>query len=364
VGKWNISVPTGRERKEREKAERAERGRLEKERLEKEELLEKERMEKEQSEKNKRQEIERLMMIELKMQKEKERLEKELKEKEIEKERLKLLKILESQKEKVLSEKSDDFNQEISKVINESMENAKDEILKSTIQKTSKLFDKIKSSTVSMNNSNIVHSAVRCDGCDIEPIRGTRFKCTVCENFDYCETCEDKYTESHKHPFLKIRKPENAPLQITCILKDPVEEVEYKRVVDNMDNLKIENIFSGDVKINDIKEEIKEQEKKEEEKPKEEMPKEEKPKEEGFFERVKNSISDNLKEIPKAMTFVEDLIFKKKDPKEEERKKYKQSVPIVKEQFDLNGISDEQILDALVESKGNIEECVLYIFKD
>ena len=65
-----------------------------------------------------------------------------------------------------------------------------------------------------------VHQKVVCDGCGMKPIVGVRFKCTVCPNFDYCENCEKAKANEHKHPFLKIRRPELAPAQIQCILSN------------------------------------------------------------------------------------------------------------------------------------------------
>lgn len=46
------------------------------------------------------------------------------------------------------------------------------------------------------------HVNIECDGCGENPIKGARFKCSVCKNFDYCSTCEDRL--GHEHPFLKI----------------------------------------------------------------------------------------------------------------------------------------------------------------
>ena len=54
---------------------------------------------------------------------------------------------------------------------------------------------------------NKVHVAIRCDGCKKCPIVGTRFKCAVCDDFDFCEKCEKKFSEKHNHPFLKIYDP-------------------------------------------------------------------------------------------------------------------------------------------------------------
>ena len=36
----------------------------------------------------------------------------------------------------------------------------------------------------------VIHKEYICDGCDAEPIVGIRYKCTVCEDFDFCEKCE------------------------------------------------------------------------------------------------------------------------------------------------------------------------------
>lgn len=51
------------------------------------------------------------------------------------------------------------------------------------------------------------HFGVRCDGCGTFPIVGCRYKCAVCDNFDYCEECEKKFSQKHGHPLLKIRNP-------------------------------------------------------------------------------------------------------------------------------------------------------------
>jgi len=51
----------------------------------------------------------------------------------------------------------------------------------------------------------VVHSNVTCDGCGQEGIVGTRFKCTVCTDFDVCENCEPQHDRSH--PMIKINEP-------------------------------------------------------------------------------------------------------------------------------------------------------------
>ena len=54
-----------------------------------------------------------------------------------------------------------------------------------------------------------IHFRVSCDGCKMNPIRGNRYKCKGCENFDFCESCYQKNKESHGHEFNKIEKPKS-----------------------------------------------------------------------------------------------------------------------------------------------------------
>ena len=45
-----------------------------------------------------------------------------------------------------------------------------------------------------------------CDGCNAFPIQGTRYECSICSDFDFCEHCEATLT--HPHAFLKISSKE------------------------------------------------------------------------------------------------------------------------------------------------------------
>jgi Zinc finger, ZZ type len=58
-----------------------------------------------------------------------------------------------------------------------------------------------------------VHQHVICDGCGASPLRGVRYKCSVCPDFDLCETCEaseDLELSHAQHAHLKILHPEQA----------------------------------------------------------------------------------------------------------------------------------------------------------
>ena len=53
----------------------------------------------------------------------------------------------------------------------------------------------------------VVHRGVRCDLCK-GPVIGYRYKCSVCPDYDLCETCNETGHGLHKrggHEFLQIR---------------------------------------------------------------------------------------------------------------------------------------------------------------
>jgi len=53
------------------------------------------------------------------------------------------------------------------------------------------------------------HGHVTCDGCNEQGIRGIRFKCLICPDFDLCATCEGKHTHD-QHPMLRISSPQDS----------------------------------------------------------------------------------------------------------------------------------------------------------
>jgi hypothetical protein len=45
---------------------------------------------------------------------------------------------------------------------------------------------------------HVVNEGVWCDGCGSGPIKGLRFKCSNCRNYDLCETCSWNFPADHK----------------------------------------------------------------------------------------------------------------------------------------------------------------------
>jgi hypothetical protein len=53
-----------------------------------------------------------------------------------------------------------------------------------------------------------VHRGVTCNNCQIIPIRGIRYRCANCADYDLCEVCEAiDSTHPKTHLFFKIRIP-------------------------------------------------------------------------------------------------------------------------------------------------------------
>lgn len=48
------------------------------------------------------------------------------------------------------------------------------------------------------------HPSVRCDGCNQSPLRGFRFKCFTCPNYDLCTACYMSQTHNMDHPFVRL----------------------------------------------------------------------------------------------------------------------------------------------------------------
>jgi hypothetical protein len=239
-----------------------------------------------------------------------------------------------------------EFSEILSKVINDNMESAKDKIIKKALKESSKIFEKTRQSLLFSSNisaRNVVHSAVSCDGCKMFPLTGARYKCTVCEDFDYCELCEEKFSEVHKHPFLKIRRPEVAPYKILCEIDESVPDF-VQPVAEKI------NLNSPSEIVKDIKES------------KEEVPQED------FFSKVKNAITNNVKEIPKNFMKFEGMIQKGVQnlisSESEERKRLRPRIVIARQCYDLESLADEKILDALVETGGDIDNAICLLFTE
>lgn len=48
-----------------------------------------------------------------------------------------------------------------------------------------------------VEDSDEVHHGIFCDGCKSSPLRGPRFCCTICANYDLCRSCHERRSDLH-----------------------------------------------------------------------------------------------------------------------------------------------------------------------
>ena len=105
-----------------------------------------------------------------------------------------------------------DINSSKDKPLEKESKNDLNEISSQTTDKSSSFQNKNEINSKSINEKdekNIFHIANVCNEC-INPIDGIIFKCVVCDNFHFCEKCEEKFGFQHGHPLLKIKNPKEA----------------------------------------------------------------------------------------------------------------------------------------------------------
>ena len=49
-----------------------------------------------------------------------------------------------------------------------------------------------------------VHPGISCDGCDMFPITGFRYKCSTCSDYDLCHSCNTKGVHMISHSMERI----------------------------------------------------------------------------------------------------------------------------------------------------------------
>lgn len=72
-----------------------------------------------------------------------------------------------------------------------------------------------------------MHEGVICSKCQVTPIRGIRYQCSVDPNTNYCEDCEAEVSSLVKYPLIKVRDPKKAA-KIEALAKEPEPPVHEK----------------------------------------------------------------------------------------------------------------------------------------
>jgi hypothetical protein len=228
----------------------------------------------------------------------------------------------------------DKLMEELNKKIDKTADKLKNKV-KKFAEKIVKLNTEEKKS---VKENNVVHKGYTCDGCDKKDISGTRYKCAVCQDFDYCESCEELYKDTHPHPFIKIRNPDRAPVKIACAIPENILPIitEVKPSENH-----VFNFFDTVVDVKETKE-------------------------------VKTNVIDTLNEIfetkPKNIEVSTDTVTPMPDQKSNKEikktvtKNYFRQYKELTNNYDLSNISSLKIGEALEVAKGDIDQALTLLF--
>lgn len=81
--------------------------------------------------------------------------------------------------------------------------------------------------SVSMEKQSDEHEGFYCDGCDMSPITGPRFRCLECPDYDLCETCNSKASVGHDQSHAMICIP-----KALVNVDDTLIKTEFGKLID------------------------------------------------------------------------------------------------------------------------------------
>ena len=106
--------------------------------------------------------------------------------------------------------------------INQIKESLKDGSINNNMNEAFKeLYNFIDNHFIRLSKS-LKHEGIKCEKCFDEPIIGYRYKCTICNDYNLCEKCEEKNLNSEEHPhyFIKIKNDYKEGDEITYNIPD------------------------------------------------------------------------------------------------------------------------------------------------
>ena len=95
-------------------------------------------------------------------------------------------------------------------------------------------------------NPPIIHKGINCSICGKKDIVGIRYKCSMCQNFNLCEKCEENTDHDDNHVLLKIKEPITSEknleekIQNTIIIPEvdfQAEPIEFNFKASNLINI-------------------------------------------------------------------------------------------------------------------------------
>lgn len=288
---------------------------------------------------------------------------------------------------------AEEISKEIQKIIEEKFNACKKKILikaesllKENLAKQAKLnnesleklsIEENKSKSQNKVLNKTIHNGFTCDGCNQFPITGVRYKCTVCENFDFCDDCENNFSESHKHPFLKINNLNQSSYLVKCVLDNSRENIpiqndtstkveQAQNIINGSNDIEIQSEILNNVNENfqPKNESIKVEEKEFENKPKS-SDSNQASKSRNIFDDVKNvfnKIPDTFMNLFKSNDDMPRINSLERNSKTK-KPNYEAKVKKFREEYFIPNISDDLLIQSLEKANGDESKALEFLIE-
>ena len=148
-------------------------------------------------------------------------------------------------------EPEDKIKKDIQELVKSKMKDLENNLIQDIYKniKTQLNINEEKINNLNLNQQDIIHNDIFCNNCGKENIKGIRYKCAQCPNFDLCDNCEKFCQHDVNHIFIKIRKPLKEESELLFKMK---KDLKYKNTDYNY-SVNIKDIkFTLDKKENDV----------------------------------------------------------------------------------------------------------------
>ena len=96
-----------------------------------------------------------------------------------------------------------------------------------------------------------IHFGIKCNKCGALPIIGYRYKCPICKDYNLCQDCEERNSETceHPHDFIKMRNQEKQIKDYKYEILDKNQDKIFYIDYDNINDIKYELIIKNNGKL-------------------------------------------------------------------------------------------------------------------
>jgi len=96
-----------------------------------------------------------------------------------------------------------------------------------------------------LSNQSDSHDGFYCDGCDVSPIKGPRYRCLTCPDYDLCENC-NKNSAFHNESHMMLCIPKaipDAPVAVGGLMQEVDADAFHKNFEDYKESIKEDLLY-------------------------------------------------------------------------------------------------------------------------